>query len=516
MNNKRALTPASHCISAIVVLMFPLGLLRAEEPRRLPAVEVVAPPIPNADSASTGESDDKALSQRPLLRPGALLEAVPGLVVTQHSGEGKANQYFLRAFNLDHGTDLAVDVDGVPINQPTHAHGQGYVDLNFLIPEAIESEQYRKGPYFADEGDFASAGGVRMKLRNETARGYGAVSAGEGNYRRALLLQSPEAGRGRLLYALEAYGNDGPYVHPDDYRKINGLMRYSQRDGGDEFAVTAMLYDGKWNSTDQVPQRAIDSGLLPRFGSLDPSDGGKAARQSASLNWSRSGETGETHVTAYAVHSRLDLFSNFTFFLDDPINGDQFSQHDDRVTTGLDAGYSRSAAWGARDIVHTFGLQVRRDDIDAALYHTHERQTLATRGDDRVRETSAGVYYENAVQWQPRWRSIFGVRGDWFNFGVDDRLDARNSGARSAGLISPKVSLIAGPWDGTAYFWNMGYGYHSNDARGATKTADSLTGAPRETVTPLVRTKGAEVGLRHAPDTVFQTELAAFLLDIDS
>lgn len=520
--------------AAVLLAMIPPVSANAQESapgiKQLETVEVTAAATSNADSASSGDVSRDELAARPLLRPGAMLESVPGLVVTQHSGEGKANQYFLRAFNLDHGTDLATRVDGMPVNMPTHGHGQGYTDLNFLIPELVQDIRYKKGPYFADEGDFSAAGAVNIRLLDELSPRVAEVGVGEDGYRRALVLGSARMGDGaqtllgdgagardgKLLYGLEAYHNDGPYTHPDDYRKYNGVLRYTRGDETNRLSLTAMGYGGRWNSTDQVPQRAIDNGLISRFDALDPSDGGEADRESLSGSWSRLGHAGESHASAYVIHSKLDLFSNFTYFLDDPVSGDQFTQHDERIVAGLDAAHTWYGHLGAYDTVHTLGLQSRHDDIDVALRHTREREVLSSLGDDRVRETSAALYYENATQWHPKFRSVLGLREDLFHFDVTDRLDPRNSGAKTAAIASPKASLIFGPWARTAYFMNFGYSYHSNDARGITKVEDSVTHEPLSPATPLVRAKGAEIGLRSSPLPGLDTELDAFVLDIQS
>src|ERR1700744_940641 len=245
----------------------------------LPTVTVVGTGVSNMDAASVGDVGHDEIASQPLLRPGAVLENVPGLIVTQHSGEGKANQYFLRAFNLDHGTDLATDIDDMPINMPTHAHGQGYTDLNFLIPELISDLHYKKGPYYADEGDFATAGAVRMDFLNEVPNS-ATLGIGADGYRRGLLMGSSGLAGGTLSGAGDVYHNDGPFDNPDDYNRVNGVLRYHRGTASDFWTITAMGYHGKWNSTDQVPQHAITEGLIGRFGTLAPTDGGDTSRYS--------------------------------------------------------------------------------------------------------------------------------------------------------------------------------------------------------------------------------------------
>src|SRR5476649_575165 len=233
-----------------------------------------------AQSASQGAITERQLEERPLMRDAEVLETVPGLIVTQHSGEGKANQYFLRGFNLDHGTDLATTLAGMPVNMPTHANGQGYTDLNFMIHELVTGVQFSKGPYYADQGDFATAGSANINYANVLERSIAHVEVGGEGYERVVLAASPQVGSGHVVAALEVAHNDGPWVHPDDYRKLNGVLRYSQGDSVNGFSLTAMGYHGLWNSTDQVPQLAIASGLIDRFGAIDPTDGGNTYRYS--------------------------------------------------------------------------------------------------------------------------------------------------------------------------------------------------------------------------------------------
>ena len=270
-----------------------------------------------AVSGSEGVVSGQRLATVPLQRPGEALEMVPGLIVTQHAGDGKANQYFLRGFNLDHGTDFATWVAGMPVNMPTHAHGQGYTDLNFLIPELVDRIRYRKGPYFADEGDFSSVGVARIDYLRRLDGTLATLTAGQNGYARALLAGSPVVGDGSLLYALELFHNDGPWEVPEDYRKVNGVLRYSQGTRENGWAVTGMAYSGKWTSTDQIAKRAIDSGLVDRFGTLDDSTGGDPSRYSLSAEWARRGDNSQTTASAWWLRSSLDLWSNFQYCLND-------------------------------------------------------------------------------------------------------------------------------------------------------------------------------------------------------
>jgi hypothetical protein len=269
--------------------------------------------VGSSDAASQGTVTAKLIENRPALRAGELLEFVPGVIVTQHSGDGKANQYFLRGFNLDHGTDFATFVAGMPVNMRTHAHGQGYTDLNFLIPELVDRINYKKGPYYAEEGDFSSAGSAHIHLANQLQQGTASLTVGENSNQRGVVAGSTAVGAGTWLYGLELAHNNGPWVNPENSRKASGVLRYSVGPLDNGYSVTAMAYSAKWRSTDQIPQRAVDSGLIDRFAAIDPSDGGESSRYSLSFDWKRRNDDGVFQFNASPC-SRLDLFNNFTFF----------------------------------------------------------------------------------------------------------------------------------------------------------------------------------------------------------
>jgi hypothetical protein len=468
-----------------------------------------------ADSASVGTVTQKQLEARTVYRPGELLEATPGLVVSQHSGEGKANQFYLRGFNLDHGTDLRTTVDGMLVNQRSHAHGQGWTDLNFLIPELATGLRYKKGPYDASEGDFASAGAVEIRYADSLERGIASVGLGQNGFRRVLLADSPALGDGKLLYALEGQRNDGPFVHPDDFRKFNGVLRYSQGDVANGWNVTGMAYDGKWNSTDQIPKRAVDAGTLGRFDLIDPTDGGRAQRYSLSGAWRQTGEKSSTQVNAYAASLRLDLFSNFTYFLDNPVDGDQFAQPDRRTMTGINTRHTWQTKWFGQETENQIGMQLQNDNIYNGLLNTRARQTLSATRRDHIVETSAGAWFQNATEWSRTFRTVAGVRADTYRFDVTSEL-AANSGVANATKLSPKLNLIFGPWDKTEFYVNIGTGFHSNDARGTVINVDPKTGDPADRVTPLVRSRGFEVGARTSPIEGLQTALSLYRLDFQS
>jgi len=469
-----------------------------------------------ASASTVGVVTAQQVDERETHRPADVLESVPGFLVSQHSGEGKANQYYLRGFNLDHGTDVATTVAGVPVNMPTHAHGQGYSDSNFLIPELVSGIQYKKGPYYADEGDFSAAGAVNVNYVNALDAPIADLSLGNDGYRRGLFAGSTAFAGGTLLGALELYRNDGPWTSPDDYRKINGVGRWSTGDQANGFSVIAVAYQGVWNSTDQIPQRAVDEGLIGRFDAVDPTDGGRSHRYSLSAQWESTGYNSQTRVEAYVIDYALDLWNDFTCFLRDPVHGDQFAQVDRRVVTGFQASRQWLLTLFGRDVEARAGFQLRNDNIPTlALDDTKARDVLSTVIDDHVSQTSGALYGQASIQVAPKLRAIVGVRGDLYHFDVQSNVP-ENSGRDTPGIFSPKLSLVFGPFSNTELYLNGGTGFHSNDGRGATLTVDPTTLEPLEKVKPLVRAKGAEVGVRSTNLRGFQTTLAVWLLDLDS
>jgi hypothetical protein len=471
-----------------------------------------------SDAASEGAVTQRLIANRPALRPGEILEFVPGMIVTQHSGDGKANQYFLRGFNLDHGTDFATFVDGMPVNMVTHAHGQGYTDLNFLIPELVQRIDYRKGPYFAREGDFSSAGSARMSLIDALPRSLAELSLGQRGYRRGVFAGSTALGEGgaNLLGAVEAQTNDGPWDVPEDQRKFNGWLRLSQRDGDTHRALTFMAYDARWTATDQVPQRAVADGRLDRFDSLDPSDGGRSQRFSLSGSTRTALDGGEWRASAYVIASELELFSNFTYFLDDPVNGDQFEQAERRRLVGGEISRLWDVVLGGRAHSFRLGLQARHDRLDpVGLYRTRERDRLATTVEAEVRQTQAGLYGEWGAQWTTWLRSQIGLRADSARFDVGSSI-AANSGKASDEQLSPKLSLVFGPWRQTEFFVNAGRGFHSNDARGTTARLAPGGAEALDPVPGLAASRGSEIGLRTTVVPGLQSSLALWRLDLDS
>lgn len=491
------------------------------EVTQLPEVQISAPVeilTGVADSAGEGTFLGRRFESRPLLRPGEMAEVIPGMIATQHSGGGKGNQYFVRGFNLDHGTDFRFTLDGMQINFTTHGHGQGYADLNFIIPELVERIAYRKGPYAAQDGDFATAGAADFQLYRSLPSGVAQAGIGEDGYYRAVLAGSSPVSEGgpTLLYGLEYGHYDGPWTFPDDYRRVNGVLRLSDGTRQNGWALTAMAYRGRWNASDQIPLRAEADGRLCRFCTVDPSSGGETERYSLAGDWARSGESGLTRVNAYALYYDFDLWSNFTYFLADPVNGDQIEQRDRRMVYGGSASHLLPGSLAGREMENEIGVQAQYNDIDpVGLFGTAARQRLATVREDRVKVGSVGVYGENRVRWTPWLRTVAGLRYDHVDADVDSS-DPANSGKANDSVYSPKVSAILGPWSSTEFYANFGRGFHSNDARGGTITVDPVTGDPTERVPLLVRAKGYDLGMRTTALPGVQSTLTFWRLELDS
>ena len=403
----------------------------------------------------------------------------------------------------------------MPVNMRTHGHGQGYADISFLIPELIQSMRIRKGPYFADEGDFSSAGAIHIDYIDTMNPGLGREPLGMFGYGRALGIKSVAAGAGNLLVAGEGTVYDGPWDVPDRMKKINGVVRYSQGTALDGFSITGMAYNNRWTSTDQVAKRAIDQGLIGRFGTLDPTDGGRSSRYSLSSRFSTLNDWGVTKIEAYAIRYTMTLFNNFTYFLDNEVDGDQFSQTDSRTILGFHGNHTFKGRLGPFDSETRIGVQGRYDDIAVGLHNTVQRQLLSTVRADDVKEGSIALYAQNTTHWTDWMRTVAGGRGDWYRAKVvsDNPL---NSGNASDFIASPKFSLIFGPFQRTEFFVNAGYGFHSNDVRGVTITVDPATGLPADKVPLLVRSKGAEVGVTTKVIPGLESSLALFVLDYAS
>jgi outer membrane receptor protein involved in Fe transport len=475
--------------------------------------------IGNADSASEGTVTAEQLANRPLLRPAEVLESVPGLTVTQHSGDGKANQYFLRGFNLDHGSDFATSVAGMPVNMVSHAHGQGYMDLNFLIPELVGGVRYRKGVYAAEDGDFSSTGSARIDYVRSLASPFIELTAGENNYRRALGAGSREWNGLQWLSALELAGNDGPWDQPENLRKANAVLRVSSGTASDGFSLSATAYRSTWVASEHVPERAIDSGEIGRYGTLLPNDGGVTHRIGLSGEWAASGDNSAWHGNAWLIDYDLNLFSSPSGFISGA-QGDQHEQADHRIIGGgqLDRRWFLGQEWYDTEIA--LGAQLRHDRIGTlGLYNTMDRQRTNTVRQDRVRQTASAIYADSKTDWLPWLRTSLGLRYDYIQAEVEatgGEFNMDNGGHASDGQLSPKLGVAIRPAERLEFYANWGRGFHSNDARGATTHTNPVDGSAIDAVPLIVTSIGSEVGLRAKPLRGWDSTLSLWQMKMDS
>lgn len=470
-----------------------------------------------ASAGSEGAITAAQLAVRPVNRATEVLETVPGMVISQHSGEGKANQYYLRGFNLDHGFDFSQTVAGLPVNMPTHAHAQGYADANFLIPELVSGVQYRKGPYYAENGDFSSAGSANINYFNVLDQPIVTLTGGSFDYRRFLGAVSPHLGRGILLGAFEYEQDNGPWVSPNGKDKYNGVLRYSHGDSRNGMSVTFLGFSNHWHSTDQIPKRAVDAGEIDRFGFIEETDGGETYRYAGIFDWQTSDTDDSTRITAYVQRYGVQLFHNFTYFLNDPENGDQFEQVEERWTTGGKLTHRKLRRIAGKSTENLFGLDVRNDSVGGplGLYHTRATERLATIRADDVDQAAVGVFAESEIEWSRHVRTTVGLRGDVYHWNVRSN-NPLNSGDETSGIVSPKVSAAFGPWKGTEFYANWGLGYHSNSGLGLLAHVDPITGEPATSSPAFARANGAEVGVRTVALNRLQTTVTLWYLGFDS
>lgn len=464
-------------------------------PVELDPILVAADPAVSAASSRVVRALDVQL--RPRESSQELLRLAPGLVIAQHAGGGKAEQIFLRGFDADHGTDVAVSVDGTPVNLVSHAHGQGYADLHFLIPEVVDRVEVRKGPYDAQDGDLATAGAVAFRIRDRI--GPARVESRAGSFGTlhglALLPLGGDIARPGGYVALAAHYSRGPFVASQGYRRLNGFARWTAPLGPSlALVASASGFDARWNASGQIPERAVARGLIGRFGSIDSTEGGTTFRYEASVGLRGAAGEGEWDLRAYGVRYRLDLFSDFTFFLVDSVEGDGIEQLDRRSIGGLQGRYTAPTRVLGLDGRTSAGLDVRADLGRVALYHQHARTRLETRVLGDLSEQRYSGWIKQDLRLAPRLRLELGLRGDLFRFGFADRLGPAPGGAEPAagdrwlGIVSPKANLAIDLGSGTTLFANAGAGFHSNDAR------DVLAAPPGAAVLP--RALGGELGLR--------------------
>ncbi|GIW40321.1 MAG: TonB-dependent receptor [Candidatus Binatia bacterium] len=540
--------------SLVGLVLVGLSPTRAQERERPEALleEIV---VEEERPLSAGSAQEiRALDYR--LRPHEttqeILNNVPGLVVAQHQGGAKAMQWLVRGFDADHGTDFAVFVDDLPVNLPTHGHGQGYADTNFVIPETVERIQLYKGPYFVRYGDFANAGALNFRLKDSFERPFVKAEGGFWNTQRYVAGLSPEVGRVRTLVAGEVFATDGPFDDPQDLRRYNLLARaLLEPASGHELSLWGSLYAGDWNASGQIPLRAVRSGDLGRFGSIDPSEGGKTDRENLNLHYKfEISPRSRWQLFAYAGHYRLRLFSDFTFFKEtglrfyreptgelvdvcrgldrdacastfrDPtldwVPGDGIEQTDERILYGGRLSFLHTRPVLGRSVETEVALETRHDEVDVALHRQVERRRFFTVTRVRAEPRMLGGYARALVFLTDWLRFETGFRWDVALLDVEDRLgepamdphfESRAIDGKETDVIaSPKASLVVSPVDGTEIYANFGTGFHSNDARAVVS----------EGFEPLTRSIGYELGARTRLLDRFDVASAIWLLDLDS
>ncbi len=449
---------------------------------------------------------DKEILLQPQGRPAQVLRLIPGFVAVEHSGgAGKADQYFLRGFDADHGTDVAFFADNMPINLRTHGHGQGYTDLNFIIPETIQGLDVVKGTYHPEFGDFTTAGAVTFKSRDVLKENVVQAVGGMWDTQRYLLMLSPTKDKVRTLLAAEGYYTNGPFENDNRYFRFNvfGKATFNPTVRS-EFSVTGSYHQGKWNASGEIPFRAVTDGTIDRFGSIDPSEGGSTQRATGRLQYHYDTTSGgRFFADAYGMYYNLNLFTNFTFFLNDEENGDGINQQDRRTMVGGNLGYRQAGDLFGIHSAATVGVQVRNDTIPNIRLGTQtKRNPTGTIIQSAVEEASYSPFLKLEFQPTSWMRLAGGVRADYFTFDVRNTCDTcpeQPAGRKDSGQVSPKVNLILGPWANTELFANWGVGFHSNDARSTVVDAS----------TPLARAQGAEFGIRSRPWGPDRMELIA-------
>jgi len=482
---------------------------RPEEPT-LPPVVVTAPPPVSSSSEVFIPGRDFQL--RPEGRPADILRLVPGFVISQHQGGGKAEQYFLRGFDADHGTDVALFIDGLPVNLRSHAHGQGYADLHFLIPETVQRLDGFKGPYFVEFGDFATAGAFNFVMRDTVDENYAEAAGGSWGTQRYLTLISPTRDALKTLVAIEYYRSDGPFEHPNGYERFNLFAKAKATLAeGMDLAVWASYYMADWHGSGEIPTRAVRAGVISRFGSIDPNEGGSTQRANLNVDWRwKLDENQLVAVHTYGTYYELDLFNDFTFFLNDPQNGDEINQRDRRFMAGFDALYQYQTRPFGVSLTSSAGFQYRIDTPRVVLATSVQRHQLARTQDVSIVEQSYSPFVKFDVVPLPWLRFVTGARGDIFTYDVHSRVNTTGddlNGRVTQARPNVKANLALGPWYQTEFFANFGTGYHSNDAR-------AVVSDPNLTALPTAQ--GYEFGLRSKAIPRTELSLTYWVIDLAS
>ncbi|MFP9114734.1 TonB-dependent receptor [Flavobacterium sp. RHBU_3] len=410
------------------------------------------------------------LTTQPVFSSQDLLRKVPGLFIGQHAGGGKAEQIFLRGFDIDHGTDINISTDGMPVNMVSHAHGQGYADLHFLIPETISNIDFDKGPYFADKGDLTTAGYVAFSTKEALDKSTIGLDIGQYNtYRLLGMLNLLNNGNQSAYFASEYLFTDNYFDAPQNFSRINLFAKYSSKlDNGDSFSVSASHFTSKWDASGQIPLRAVEDGQISFYGAIDPTEGGNTTRSNFILQHTKVIDgSSSIKSNAYLSHYGFELYSNFTFYLNDPVNGDQIRQKEGRILGGFNSEYQKLWNVGDGRIAYKLGTGLRSDQTnDTELSHTVNRTTVLERlslGDI----SQANMFgYTSADYTVGNWLMNAGLRYDYFKFGYENELiETYNNTGVKKGILSPKLNVMYTPTDKVQFFLKSGKGFHSNDTR---------------------------------------------------
>lgn len=439
--------------------------------------------LPNPETMLLSQVD---LGIRNLSSGQELLQLTPGLLIAQHAGGGKAEQMFFRGFDLDHGTDLSLRVDGVPVNQVSHAHGQGYSDLHFLIPETVNRSELTTGPSSVREGNFATAGALHFKTKDQLRHNLIKTQYGSfGTFRSVGLIGIPSGKESPIqgYFAGEFLGSRGYFEQPQDLRRMNlfGKMTWQIAPKA-ELKANVSWFQSKWKASGQVPERAVASGSISRFGAIDPTEGGQTARKLASLTLTNTlADRSKLNQQVYFVRNEFQLFSNFTFFLNNPIEGDRIRQTENRNLFGYQGDWEKRSEWKGIGLASTAGWGIRNDRVnDLELAWMRDRETMREQIQaGKVTEYNAFAYLEEKFYFTEEWKLSLGLRSDLFRFGYRDDLQGGLKQNSVGGRISPKLRLDWTPKSQIQFFAKAGLGFHSNDSRSA--VLDPAEALPRAT-----------------------------------
>lgn len=410
------------------------------------------------------------LQNNPVKNTQEVLRKVPGLFIGQHAGGGKAEQIFLRGFDIDHGTDISLNVDGLPVNMVSHAHGQGYSDLHFLIPETVNNIEFGKGPYYADHGDFTTAGYVDFKTKKRIQNSSVSVEYGDFNsFRTVGLFNVLDTKNSNAYVAASLYTFDGPFESPQNFNRFNLMGKYNfNLPGNQEVSLTTSHFQSKWDASGQIPQRAVDSGLIDRFGAIDDTEGGNTSRTNLLINHKKTlSENSELKTTAFYSHYDFELFSNFTFFLEDPVNGDQIAQREDRNIFGFQTAYSEKMSFSDFDFEYTAGVGIRYDDVnDVELSRTANRKEILERlAFGNVDQLNSFGFLNTEFDFGD-FKVNPALRLDYFKFDYENFLsETYDNRSESKVFASPKLNFTYAANQKLQLFLKTGIGFHSNDAR---------------------------------------------------